>query len=325
MSKTPVFSSERIESQERAKKILIPIAALLIIVGLVVAAAFIMNSIKGELKTGGEDTPYPYSWRCSNKGVMTLEIDHSADPLRHWIVLETDNARMLSAAAEKQPEDKSSFILTPSEEGRHNALFLLVDENGEAAARLDMLMEVTRNSKGVLKTDIVESSLTARQIRVHGGEGTNYPYSYRSDPDGAIELTVSGGAIVTDWICSCSNEAAAAFTGSFFEEGALVAYFSPGTVPGECSAKLSSSEGSVTISLDIVLNEDGVLLVSSDSIEGGTEAPSEASGNDSVASQSLYEYKGSFYTLEELPEEVRAWYQQEAEEPATASAISDQP
>ncbi len=321
MSRTPVFSSERIESQERLKKILIPIAALLIIVGLVVAAAFIMHSLKGELKTGGGGIPYPYSWRCDNKGVMTLDIDHSAAQGRHWLVLDTDTARMASETPEKQPEGKSRFLLTPSAEGRYNGLFILVDANGEPSARLDMLMETSRNSKGVLKTDILDHTLQEIQVLVTGGEGTNYPYSYRADGKGSIELTVSGGAIVSDWSCVCSNEASVFFGGAFYEENDLVAYFSPGQEPGECKALLSSSSGAVSIELDLVLKEDGTLLVSSDSIEGGTGAPAEEPEADS-SGDGYYMYNGGFYKLEELPEDIRALYEAAEENDTSTSGIS---
>ena len=273
--KDVVFSSEKLESQERLKRILIPIAALLIIVALVVVVALVVRSSRGVSYSGGEDTEYPYSWKNSSKGIMTLEIDHSAAPGYSWITLNTEPQNIVVAATEKQPKDKSSFTLTPSGEGRYNTFFLLYDENGsdEAAAKLDMLLETTSNAKGVLQTTVLSSSIQKRQVQTARGEGTYFPYSYRADTDGFIVLTVNGGDVVDDWQAACDNEDAADYAGPFCEDGNAIFYIVPGSVPGTCNAAFSSEKGAVKITLVLELGEDGTLLVSSDSMEGGDTEP----------------------------------------------------
>ena len=274
-NKDVVFSSEKLEAREKLKRILIPVIALLVIAALVAAFALIKQAVRGTTFTGGEDTPYPYSWRNSNKGVMTLEIDNSASPGYTWITLDPDHSNMPVTADTKQADGRNRFTLTPSEAGRHSTYFILMGEDGEASAKLDMLLETVENAKGVLETTVLSSSVQRRQVASAGGEGTYYPYSYSADTDGFIVLTISGGAVVRDWEASCDNIEAADYAGPFYEDNDVMFYILPGTRPGECNAVFSSINGAVSIRFALELEEDGTLLVKSDSIEGGDTIPAD--------------------------------------------------
>ena len=268
-----VFSSERLESQERLKKILIPLAVLLLIVAAVVAAAFIMRSVRGTSSTGGEDTPYPYSWRNNSKGVMTLEIDRGGVEGSSWLAVNNDPANMPVETAQKQPKGADRFTVTPTGAGRSNQVFVLMGEDGEASVKLEMLMEAALNDKGVLQTEVLSSSILERQRTTQGGADSAYPYSYTSDTDGFLVVTVSGAAVYNDWDCSCDNEAAAYFAGLFYEEDDIITYLCPGTEPGNCTAVIFSKEGGVELTLELELSEGGAILVRNDSIVVENERP----------------------------------------------------
>ena len=279
-TKDVVFSSEKLESRERLKALLTPVAVLLVIVALVVISAFVLNDLRGKSYSGGEDTAYPYTWRNNNKGVMTVEIDNKADPSRSWIVLDTDPVRYPSQAAEKQPRGKNRFLITPRSEGIHNALFLLTDESGEPAAVLEMIMESEVNSKGRYVTDVVTSSLKYRQLAGSGGEESYYPYSFATGEGEVIALTVANAATLPDWVCSCSNEQAVENTGIFYRGGDLLLYFSSASDPGSCTVSVSSESGGVTIELDMEYTLNGELMVTDHRIIGGTEPPKELPPED---------------------------------------------
>ena len=263
-----VFSSERIESREKHKRILIPLAVLLLIIAVVIAAALLLKNMRGTTFTGGEDTEFPYSWRNDGKGVMTLEIDRGAAGSSTWYAVNNDPADMPVVQTEKQPKKASRFKVTPQDAVRSSLRFLLLDENGEAEAVLDMLMEAGLNDKGVLQTEVIASSLQRRQTARQGGEGTYYPYSIGTD-DGLIVVTVSGGAIADDWSVESSNEAAAADAGLFYEDENVILFLAPGSEPGASSIRLFSEKGAVTLKLEAELKENGDFLVTEHSVEGG--------------------------------------------------------
>ena len=267
------FSSEKLEAKERQKSILTLIAALLLIAALAVGIALVVRSMRGERFSGGTDTLYPYSWRNDSKGVLAVEIDHSASPGQSWIAVETDRARMAIQKDEKQPEGSSSFKLTPTDEGRYNALFLLINENNEASCRLDMLLETTLTDKGVFQTEVLSSALQPRQVTRQGGADSYYPYSFRTDENGYLVVTVEGAAVWEDWNCISGSDAVAMPAGLFYEEGNIICFIMPGDEPGTCAMKISTDDGAVTIDLELELTQELSLLVRSDSIEGGDVPP----------------------------------------------------
>jgi|GEM_PF-2439053 len=274
-NKDVVFSSERLESRERLKKILIPLAVLAAIAVIVVVAALLTRALKVTYYTGGEDTPYPYRW-YNKKGVMTLEIDSSAAEGRSWVAVNNDRAHIPTEATKKQPKKASRFTLAPNEEGRHSVLFVLLNENDEAGTILEMLTETALDEQGFLQTEVVSSSLTNRQKAQQGGEDTYFPYSFSADSDGLIAVTVSGGAVVNDWVCVSDNEEAVIYAGVFYEDEDVLLYLYPGDVPGSSSVTLSSENGAVSIALVAEYAENGDFLIIEHGIEGGYDDPAPA-------------------------------------------------
>ena len=263
-----VFSSELEERREKRRKAFILIGILLAVVIIAAAAVFFVRANRAEVFTGGEDTEYPYSWK-ERKGVVTIEIDHSADPARTWTAVNTDGRRISIEQPEKQPKDKSRFDISFAEAGRYNLVFALTAGDNEAAGVIEMLAEVTESEEGVLSAQILTSSLRKRQVSAQGGEGSFYPYTYSVDSDGFLVLRIAGAAAAGDWDCVSDNENVAVFAGLFYEDEDLIVYLMPGTEPGICGVKIWRTEAGVSLELGMELTAEGELLVNSEKLTGG--------------------------------------------------------
>lgn len=270
-----VFSSERLESRERLKKIILTAAAVVLVIAIAIAAAFIIRGAKGVRFTGGEDTAFPYSWRNSKKGVMSLEISRGEDTARTWSFIDAASNRIGATLDKKQPKDATRFSVVPKEAGRHNVIFLFTDAAGEASYRMDMLLETTENEKGTFTTEVITASIQERQTSARGGEGTYFPYAFRIDEYGYMVLVAenSSGVFVDDWTCESENDDITTVSGVISDRSGVTVYVLPGTEAGTCRLDLSSQMAKTVISLDTLRTEEGALLVSGHSIEGGTTVP----------------------------------------------------
>ena len=272
-----VFSSEKFENRIRLRRMLLPIIIAVLVIGLAIAVAFIVRASKGIRYTGGEDTPYPYSWRNDRKGVMTLDLTRSEDPEKSWLLVNVDPIGITTEEAKKQPDDVVRYIITPNETGRHTLSFLLMDGE-EAAVKLDMLIDTTVGEKGRLTTDIISSSILERQTPQDGGAETYFPYSFRTDTNSFLVITIVNNtdASVTDWDCVSENEKAVQAGGIFFMGNETEVYLIPGKTEGTGTVTVSSAEADATITLEVERTSAGTLLVRSHSMQGGTtflEAP----------------------------------------------------
>ena len=271
-----VFSSEKFESRRRMLRILIPAAAVVLVAVIAIVAAFIIRDSKGVKYTGGEDTPYPYSWRNSRKGVMTLEIARDADPEKTWQLVNPSNIEKDAEEAKKQPKETARFTITPKETGR-SSLILVLMEGEEAAVRIDMLLETTVSEKGTLTTDVISSSLMERQTTQRGGEESFFPYSFRTGTDGFLVVTITNNTevAVEDWECVSENENAVQIGGIFFtgSGSGMEVYLASGMEVGTSRVIISSELASAQITLEVERTAPGSLLVRTHSMEGGTTAP----------------------------------------------------
>ena len=263
-----VFSSEREEKQGQLKRILILAGIVLGVIILVVGAALIVRSTRAVVHTGGEDTPYPYTWKNS-KGSMIIEIDRSADPDRVWQAYNVDNVNSKCETPEKQPKDKNQFVFTPKEEGRYSIIFILMGADDQASMRMEMFVESKLDANGVLESEVLSTSLLARQVLSEGGEGTNYPYSYLTDTDGFLVVTIAGAAACGDWDCVSDNENVALPAGVFMDGDDAVFYIQPGSERGMCTLKLYRTAIEVSLQLGVELTEGNGLIVTSDKLTGG--------------------------------------------------------
>ena len=273
--KDMVFSSEKYENRVRLIRILIPAAAVVLVVAIAIGIAFAVRASKGIKYTGGEDTAYPYSWRNSRKGVITLDISRSADPERHWVAVNPDITQIEVSETKKQPEDATRFTAVPKETGRKTLIFIFMDDKEEGSVKMEMLLDTTVNEKGTLTTEVISASLLERQTRQSGGEGSYYPYTFQTNEEGFLQISIgnASGVAVYDWVASSDNEEAATVEGMLFLEEGIGVYMLPGTQPGLCRLTVSSEAAAAVMTMEIENTDAGVLMVRSHSMEGGTTIP----------------------------------------------------
>ena len=269
--KDVVFSSEREEQRNRLKTILIPVAALLLIIAIVAGIAYAVRVAKGESFAGPSDSSYPYTWSINKKGVMTLEITQPEGSV--WRDASEDNGGVLEIVeAKRQPKGKHRFTLTPLATGRALAAFRLSAESGDIA-EIKLQIEVD-SAEEALTTEVLSSSERKIQGTVNGGEETLFPYSVSGDEDGNIVIHVTaakGNAGIMDWQLASDNESAAVPSGVFSINYDTDAYVAPGTEPGKANVTLASKMADVTVTLACELDANGDLTVTEHSIAGGTE------------------------------------------------------
>jgi hypothetical protein len=140
---------------------------------------------------------------------------------------------------------------------------------------MEMLLDTTVGEKGSLTTEIISASLLERQTQQSGGEGSYYPYTFQTNEDGFLQVSIANasGVAVYDWEASSDNEEAAAVEGMLYLEEGIGVYMLPGTVPGLCRLTVSSEAAAAVLTMEIEHTDEGALLVRSHRIEGGTTIP----------------------------------------------------
>ena len=270
-TKDVVFDSERYEKEQSIKRLLIPLAVLLGVIAVVAAAALLLRGGRGKPVTGGEDTPYPYTWAVNKNGSISLELDRSAAPGYLWTGPE--ESAVFTVARDTNTEgDKTRFTLTPRGEGRSVLVFAL-ERTEEAADRifeLSVLAEATREGKGFTGNLLGFSGRRLTGI-VRGGEDSPYPYTMYTDKDGDLCILITAPVSAEaedegepnkdgDWqIVSASPETALPL-GITQTDDTVAAYVRPGTVPGTAEVRVNNIRTGAELRFSLTLGEDGTLI-----------------------------------------------------------------
>ena len=186
-----VFESERYAARRRRNRWLIPLIGILGVFALTIALVLILDGGKAKVYTGGEDTPYPYTWTVNKKGDATLEIDCSAAPGYVWRA-ENEPDGMTVAAAKKEKESKSTFTLTPMGAGRTLLSFALQgsDDPDDRIYEMDFLTETVEGKKGLQANPLSVSGHPLQGV-VRGGMEGGFPYVIRTDADGDLCIALT--------------------------------------------------------------------------------------------------------------------------------------
>lgn len=302
MAKSVVFESERIYKWENRKRFVIPAIAFCIVIIVTAVAALIIQGSRGKTFTGGEDTPYPYSWTANKDGSVRLEVSRSASPDYLWVIssestgvelLSEENADgdeesfslpVLSTEPDlKQSGDKASFLLTPKTTGRAILLLNLQYHEDE----LDQIYEMTiltevLEENGTLRMNLISVTGREQQGVIHGGQETAYPYTISLNEVGDLLITVmsrdseesteSDSILNTKWECTSDNEEVVYPLGLLYGSNDITAYVRAGAETGRCAVRMFSEDAGVEIVLDCEVREDGTFLVLSHGITGGEMA-----------------------------------------------------
>ena len=308
MAKEVVFESERISKWERNKRFVIPAIAFVVVIVIAVVAALIMQGSRGETFTGGEDSPYPYSWTANKDGSVLLEVDRTASPQYLWnISEESTGVEILSGESTDESEEsftlpvlyarpdrsqsgkKASILLTPTMTGRAVLLLDLRHKDNEQDQIYEMtiLTEVLEEN-GKLYANLISITGTEQQGITHGGQETAFPYTISLNESGELLITVttqdSEEAQVSEeasesvrgtaatWKCVSDNEETVTVLGVLYGADDVTAYVRAGAEAGRCTVRMSAENAGVEITLDCEVREDGTILVLSHDITGGETA-----------------------------------------------------
>ena len=291
MAKDVVFESERYEKRQSAKRFLFPAIGILAVAVIAVAVTLLLRS-RTTVISGGEDTPYPYTWTVNKNGTATLELDHSASPDYVWRLLSVSPALSVQPEGDRQ-ENKTSFTLTPESEGRMMAAFVLErgDDELDRAYELSFLVEA-ESAKGRLNASPVSAAGKPLQGVVRGGGESAFPYTILTDADGDLAVTVriaepeEGGEgdeaapeeeaagegvedVSYDWDGISSDEAAALPLGVIYGDYDITAYFRPGAVSGSVTLLVTEAVTGTQITIECENSGEGSLQVISHSIKTG--------------------------------------------------------
>ena len=193
MAKEFTFESEQTLKRQKLKRILIPIGALLLIVGATVLIAVIVAKNRPVRTGGGEDTPYPYTWSVKKNGTAELVVDTSEAPGYQWVPdSETESA--LFKMEEKQRSGRESvFTLTPQTFGTEELEFFL--QKGEDTANriytLKLLVNIPQKEteEDAYAPELLTALMTAISAPAEGGQDTDFPYVIRTEK-GCLIITM---------------------------------------------------------------------------------------------------------------------------------------
>lgn len=304
MAKSVVFESERIYRWENNKLFVILAIAFCVVIILAIVAALIIQGSRGKTFTGGEETPYPYTWTANKDGSVRLEVSRSASPDYLWIIsqestgVEIGSEENDSESEEpftppvlsiepdlKQSGDKASFLLTPTMTGRAVLLLDLQhqDDAQDQIYEMTILTEVLEEN-GAPHANLISVSGAERQGVVHGGQETAYPYTVSLNESGDLLIAVmdqdseggteSVGVKEMTWDCTSDNEEAAHVLGVLYGSDDVTAYVRAGEEPGHGTVRMFTENADIEITLDCEVREDGTILVLSHDITGGETATS---------------------------------------------------
>ena len=293
MAKNVVFESERYEKRQIFKRIGIPLAVVIGAILIAVVVALIVRGGRGKPVSGGEGTPYPYTWTANRNGSVTLVLDRAAAPGYIWSA-STAIPEMGIAAKQDVPEGKTQFTLTPKEAGRYVLEFRLQRENDpeDCIFELSALSEATFDGK-TTRGNLL--SLSGRRLPgiVRGGEDTLCPYLMCQDPDGDLMVVIHDMETVPEedgetedsddagqekkpegWQCETSDETIVEYLGQIKDEETTALYLRAGTASGRTRVRIWKIETGTELTVEFEVDEDGALLPLEHSIRMGS-APTE--------------------------------------------------
>ena len=286
MAKDIIFDSERYEKQQTVKRYLIPAAVLVGLIVVAAVAALLLRGSRGKPVSGGEDTPYPYTWTAGKNGSVILVVDRTAAPGYLWLP-DTETRQLDISVTQDAQEGKTQFTLTPLEAGRCVLQFRLQrsDDPSDCIYELSALSNTDFDGKS-MKASILSVSSRPLLGVVRGGEGTLCPYTLRQDEDGDVvvfladmepglpedtEASEAGTDKEEDaWQCASDNQGVLEFMGAIRSDEGVAFYLRPGAEPGEAHVRMWKTETGTELILVFSLDESGMLLLLSHELKAGS-------------------------------------------------------
>ena len=257
MAKDIVFDSERYERNRRLRLILLPIAFLAAVLVIAALAALLIGYFRGQNHTGGEELPYPYTWRTGRNGVITLELDHASAPEAKWQYAEESS--VLDVAESKQSKSVTRFTLTPTATGRALSVFCLTVGESDIY-ELSFLTE-TQAANGVMESEIVTATGRALQAELTGSDESGLSYRVYSENNRfVISVTTADSDDAAGWTCASSDETIAEPIGVISSGRTSRAFAVPGGAAGSCTLTMKNESTGATLTVECQTDTDGALM-----------------------------------------------------------------
>lgn len=259
MAETPVFESEKQFKKQRKRRILIAVIAAVLVAAAAVAVGLLNKSCAARTHTGGEDLPFPYTWRQLSDGSAVLSVTTGGEGLSWRISDPGEEYGTVGMIDEGVRNGESRFKLTPMSEGRAISTITLSPEGGDKGAYVMELLTEAYKEGSRLRCRVLNATCKLTQQAIEVTEG---PFAYRifKDEDGDMIMEVPGSA--EDWECVSSDEETAAILGVVYDEGAVRAYLRAGSKPGESEVVLTSAADGKELKAVFTLNEAEEFTVS---------------------------------------------------------------
>lgn len=243
------------------------------VLGLVLAAA-LLTACGGNNK-GGTDTAYPFTWKEAGDGSLEVTISGELEEGYSW---SADSSGQFAAA---QTED--GFTISPEAEGAFGVVTFTCQSGGTLPNQIfQITLSLETNEKG--KLQVSDSWSTELEGNESAGEGTDYPYQWKTDENGNLLVYVT----TSDRTWQVSTEVGSedvwlsALGPNYDENGFLVTI--SGTAPAG-TVYLRAAESQAAILLDIDIDSDGQITLSNHAEEAWVQSKEEISGVSELEAQ----------------------------------------
>ena len=195
------------------------LTAAVILAGLLLITLVLVFASRGPRTvsySGGEDSPYPYSWTEFRDGTVSLSPYQDVPEGYSWNVAESDDAVIKVSKA----GNGGTFTVTPAGEGdSYLRLYLSRGQDSEdRLAELLMAVESLRYGKK-LTASVTGHRIDVSEGMLRGGEEYGAAYTVRTDGNGDLQIRVYDSEKAGDWNCIVKSRDTVSSAGASDEEG----------------------------------------------------------------------------------------------------------
>jgi|GEM_PF-4151900 len=230
--------------------------AVVILAGILLIALIFLLSGRGRKDvsyTGGEDSPYPYSWTEYKDGSIVIRPFSFVPEGCSWSANGSDDA--VIKVAQTGDKKAQAFTVSPAGEGDSFLTLDLTEQGGLSLASVNMVVESSGSGKKAVLTvtghriDVAEDVLR--------GEEHGVSYLIMTDGSGDLHLSVSGEG-EDDWGCFIRSAGTIEYTSVSQADGAASFLFYPSGSGDAAFTVYSYSRG---VSLDVTgrADSDGIV------------------------------------------------------------------
>lgn len=213
----------------------------------------------------GQDTPYPYTWKETRTGGITVRITGQADGV--WKA-ENYASDILTAAVEQtEASGKATVTLTPQASGTTEVTLSCQEQVGGFSSQR-FAIRLTVQVDQTLHAAVLDHTEQEGETVTMAAADTSYPCAVKTEDDGSLSLYVSdtaGGS----WDASADSENFSVSAPFYDAEGCLYTVYADGAGTG--TVQLQRTYTGETIRLPVTADDSGRITADSSQAEVFTE------------------------------------------------------